>query len=219
MRTSTVPKVLLAGTALLACGTVAGATGSRGLSFARPVLLAASPNPAAVAIGDLNGDGKPDLAVANGTVDSQDEDAVGTVSVRLNRGDGTFKPRRDYVAGPGPVSIALGDLNADSKPDLAVAGFDGAVSTLFNKGDGSFRVEHDYATGDRTVSIAIADLNADGMPDLAATVADNAAVDVLINTGGGVFAKPVAYAAGRDAWGLATAPPTWRSRTTRRATS
>jgi hypothetical protein len=187
----------------LALVAVAGASGSKPLSFAAPKLLAATPNPAGLAIGDLNGDGKPDLAVANGTVDSEDEDAVGTVSIRLNRGDGTFEPRRDYNAGPGPAAIAIGDLNGDSKPDIAVAGWDGAVSTLFNKGDASFRVEHDYATGDRTTSIAIADLNGDGALDLAATVAEDGTLDVLLNKGDSTFASPVTYAAGQDPWAVA----------------
>ncbi|HSB39231.1 MAG TPA: FG-GAP-like repeat-containing protein [Gaiellaceae bacterium] len=187
----------------LVFGTVAGASGGKAVSFAAPKLLAATPTPAGIAIGDLNGDGKPDLAVANGTVDSEDEDAVGTVSIRLNRGDGTFRPRRDYKAGPGPAAIAIGDLNGDSKPDLAVAGSDGAVSTLFNKGDASFRVEHDYATGDRTTSIAIADLNGDGAADLAATVAEDGTLDVLLNKGDGSFASPVTYAAGQDPWAVA----------------
>ena len=186
----------------LALVTVAGASGTKPLSFAAPKLLAATPNPAGLAIGDLNGDGKPDLAVANGTVDTEDEDAVGTVSIRLNRGDGTFKPRRDYNAGPGPAAIAIGDLNGDSKPDLAVAGWDGAVSTLFNKGDATFPVEHDYATGDRTTSIAIGDLNADGALDLAATVAEDGTLDVLLNKGDGSFASPVTYAAGQEPWAV-----------------
>jgi FG-GAP-like repeat/PASTA domain/FG-GAP repeat len=187
----------------LVFGAVAGASGGRPVSFAAPKLLAATPNPTGVAIGDLNGDGKPDLAVANAPTDDEEEDAVGTVSIRLNRGDGTFKPRRDYNAGPGPAAIAIGDLNGDSKPDLAVAGWDGAVSTLFNKGDATFRVEHDYPTGYRTTSIAIGDLNGDGALDLAATVAEDGTLDVLLNKGDGSFASPVTYAAGQDPWAVA----------------
>jgi hypothetical protein len=187
----------------LVFGAVAGASGGRPVSFATPKLLAATPNPTGVAIGDLNGDGKPDLAVANAPTDDEEEDAVGTVSIRLNRGDGTFKPRRDYNAGPGPAAIAIGDLNGDSKPDLAVAGWDGAVSTLFNKGDATFRVEHDYATGYRTTSIAIGDLNGDGALDLAATVAEDGTLDVLLNKGDGNFASPVTYAAGPEPWAVA----------------
>jgi hypothetical protein len=186
----------------LAVGSVAGAAGDHAVSFASPALLAATPTPAGIAIGDLNGDGKPDLAVANGSVDP-DEGQVGTVSIRLNRGDGTFKPRRDYEDTPGPAAIAIADLNRDGKPDLATANFDGSVSTLFNSGDGSFRVEHDYPTGDRTASIAVADVNGDGAPDLVATVADNNAVDVLLNDGEGGFKQRAAYTTGPSPWDVA----------------
>jgi FG-GAP-like repeat/PASTA domain len=66
-----------------------------------------------VAIGDLNGDGKPDLATANGRSN--------TVSLPLNRGDGSFQARLDYRTGRGPSSVAVDDLNGDAKPDLAIA--------------------------------------------------------------------------------------------------
>ena len=83
-------------------------------------------NPVAVAVGDLNGDGKPDLATAN-----QGND---TISVFINNGDGTFADRVDYEVGSGPSSIAIGDLNGDGKADLAVADFDyGLVSVLLNQ--------------------------------------------------------------------------------------
>ena len=95
-----------------------------------------------VAIGDLNGDGNLDLATAN-------DNADGTVSVLVNRGDGSFRAKRDFRTGGGPVSVAIGDLNGDGKPDLATANFveDGAVSVLLNGGDGSFEARRDYASG------------------------------------------------------------------------
>jgi len=191
--------------AALSLGAVAGGAGARSPSFAAPTLLAASLNPDGVAIGDLNGDGKLDLAIANSYFDAEeDEGELGTVSVRLNRGDGTFKPRRDYSTGGGPHSVAIGDLNGDGKPDLATANFDGgSVSVLLNGGDGSFRVEHDYTTGDRTVSVAIADLDGDGSPDVAAAVAETNTVAVLLNKGDGALQPPVSYATGEDPFSVA----------------
>src|SRR5438105_2090066 len=69
--------------------------------------------PTAVAVGDLNGDGKPDLVIANGN--------AGTISVLLNAGNGTFAAAVNYTVGSQPVSIAIGDVNGDGAPDLAVA--------------------------------------------------------------------------------------------------
>ena len=80
--------------------------------------------PNAVAIGDLNGDGAPDLATANQT---------NTVSVLANWGDGSFVARRDFRTGEDPWSIAIGDLNGDGKADLATASESSdAVSVLLN---------------------------------------------------------------------------------------
>src|SRR5205814_1914064 len=96
-------------------------------TFAAKVDYPTGSNPVSVAAADLNGDGKPDLAVAN----------LGgnTVSVLLNNGNGTFAARVDYTTGSTPWSVAAADLNGDGKPDVAVANInDNTVSLLLNNG-------------------------------------------------------------------------------------
>jgi hypothetical protein len=62
------------------------------------------------------------------------------VSVLLNIGDGTFRAAVDYGAGVYPRSVAVGDLNRDGKPGLAVVNSRGdVVSVLMNRGDGASR--------------------------------------------------------------------------------
>ncbi len=61
----------------------------------------------------MNGDGRPDLAVANG--------GSNTVSVLLGNGAGGFGAKTDFVTGAGPVSVAIGDVNGDGRPDLVVS--------------------------------------------------------------------------------------------------
>ena len=77
-----------------------------------------------MAVGDFNGDGKPDLAVPNL--------ASNNVSVLAGKGDGTFEPAVNFGAGTLPNSVAVGDFNGDGKPDLAVADIAGGVSILLN---------------------------------------------------------------------------------------
>jgi hypothetical protein len=82
--------------------------------------------PFSVAIGDLNEDGLPDLAVANFSSDN--------VSVLLGQGDGTFASAQNFGAGDGTRSVAIGDLNQDGLLDLAVANWGAAnVSVLLNQ--------------------------------------------------------------------------------------
>jgi hypothetical protein len=76
-------------------------------------------------VGDFNGDGLPDLAVANAI--SQN------VSVLLGNGDGSFLGAQNFGAGSFPVSVAVDDFNGDGLPDLAVANdFSNNVSVLMN---------------------------------------------------------------------------------------
>jgi len=172
------------GVAALHAGSAPSFTGHKNYATGRDT--------SSVAIGDLNGDGRPDLATANGRPN--------TVSVLLNRGDGNFQARRHYATGRGPVSVAIGDLNDDGKPDLATANFRAnTVSMLRNRGDGAFEAKLDYATGGAPVSVAIGDLNADGKPDLATANGNPThTVSVLLNSGDGSFQAGLDYATGNN---------------------
>ncbi len=97
------------------------------VSFSGPTNFGAGNNPYSVAAADLNGDGKPDLAVANYALFEN------SVSVLLGNGDGTFAAAQNLGTGFNPISVAAADLNGDDKPDLAVAnGNSGNVSVLLN---------------------------------------------------------------------------------------
>ena len=149
----------------------------------------AGKNPQAVAVGDFNGDGKPDIAVVNATSN--------TVSIFLGHGDNTFQPKVDYVTGSTPQGVAVADFNGDGYPDLAVTNSgSNTVSVLLGKGDGTFQPKVDYATGTKPQGIAMADFNHDGNVDLVVTNAIDGTAGVLLGNGDGTFKAQVAYTTG-----------------------
>ena len=153
--------------------------------------------PYSVAVGDFNGDGKPDLAVTNYSSFS--------VSVLLGNGEGTFQPAVNYATGNYPFSVAVGDFNGDGKLDLVVANFGGnSVSVLLGNGDGTFQPAVLYAAGSNPISVAVGDFNGDGKLDLAvADYANFSNVSVLLGNGDGTFQPAVSYASGSEARSVA----------------
>ncbi len=96
-------------------------------TFGNQTPYSAGSSPFSVAVGDFNGDGKPDLAVGNL--------GSSTISVLLGQGNGAFGPPSTYDTGLSPSTLAVGDFNGDGKPDLAVANFDeNTISVLLNLG-------------------------------------------------------------------------------------
>jgi hypothetical protein len=149
--------------------------------------LATGYGPVSVAIGDVNGDGTADLVVTSVVIAHAD---TVTVSVFSNRGDGSFRSRINYRAGRYPNSpeyypdaVALGDLNGDGNPDLAIVNSEeDFVWVLANRGDGSFRPKLNYRTAHTPSAVEIHDLDSDGKLDL--STANGVTVSVLINTPG-----------------------------------
>ena len=172
--------------AILFVGLIAGT--AHAISFHTVPTYGAGTGPQSVAIGDFNGDGNPDLAVANNSSNN--------VSVLLGNGDGTFRTRVDYAAGTGPQSIVTGDFNGDGKLDLAIAN-NGAnnVSVLLGYGDGTFRTAVNYTVGTAPSSVAVGDFNGDGKIDLAVANRSTNNISVLLGNGDGTFRTAVNYAA------------------------
>jgi hypothetical protein len=154
------------------------------VSFAAQQTFAAGISPFAVAIGDFNGDGRPDLATAdfNGN----------TASVLLNTAvpqstTPSFSARQSFAGGGEPWAVAVADFNGDGRPDLAIANLaDKTVSVLLNTtpagaGTASFAAQQTFAVGTQPLALAVADFNGDGRPDLVAVNYVDDTVSVLLN--------------------------------------
>lgn len=160
--------------------TAAGATAP---SFAPQLGFAMGFNPQAVAMADMNGDGKPDMLVGS----------PGGLSVRLNTtapGASTpsFGSNQQTAVGSNTQSLVVTDLNGDGKADVIVANqSDAQVTVVLNTiapgaTTTSFSAPQSFATGASPNAVIATDLNGDGKPDLVATNSTSSTFSVLFNT-------------------------------------
>jgi hypothetical protein len=159
-----------------------------------------------LAIGDLDGDRKLDIATTSG--------------VLLNRGDGSFQGKRNYSLTAS--ALAIGDLNGDRKLDLATTNVHYSTgkapvytaSVLLNRGGAHFRAPREYRTGDHPEAIEIGDVDGDRRLDLV-TANEAGTVSVLLNRGDGRFRAKRDYRTGparpmsQSETSTRMASPTW----------
>jgi hypothetical protein len=182
-------------------GSVSVLLGNGDGTFKEAETFAAGQAPVSVAVADLNGDGIPDLAVADfGVYYTQS----GAVTILLGNGDGSFTRTKNYAAGLLPASIGVGDFNRDGSPDLVVAAYD-RVAVLLGNGDGTFQTAAGYFSGLNPVSVKLGDFNGDGVLDLAVTNLLSDDVSLLLGNSDGTFRAAVNYAAGpQQVWAVRT---------------
>lgn len=150
--------------------------------FGAEVSFEVGDTPYALVVADLNGDGQPDIAVANRN--------AGTVSVLLGNANGTFQPQMTLPVGQRPLTIQAADVNRDEHIDLLVANADDdTVSVLLGRGDGSFSFPAGSiaAAGKRPFLFAVGDLRGDGHADIVTANSSNGSVSVLLGATGGSF--------------------------------
>jgi hypothetical protein len=142
-----------------------------------------------VALGDFNGDGIQDLAIAN--------EGFYTISIRLGDGMGGFAGNTEANVGFGPQSIAVGDFNGDGKQDIAVANrYANSVSIRLGDGLGGFYGNTDVGGGSSPYSVAVGDFNGDGIQDLAIANENSHTVSIRLGDGDGGFSGSTEVAVG-----------------------
>ena len=141
------------------------------------------PSPGMLAVGDLTGDGDPDLVIAEDLFQDQ-------LTVLVGNGDGTFGDLLPYNDVDDPSGVAIGELDGDGVLDVAVAErAQSRVVVLSGEGDGSFSEATDVPTGTQVQSLALGDLNGDTHLDVTTTGLDSAGpnASVLLGNGDGTL--------------------------------
>jgi hypothetical protein len=144
--------------------------------------------PAGAAVGDFNGDGKLDVAVAGGGSTTYPNSGV---AVSLGNGNGTFTQANGspFSLGQDLSAIVAGDFNGDGKLDLAVTDYSGdAVLVLLGNGNGTFQAPITIGVGNGPEAIVVGDFNNDGKLDLAVANCGDGTVTLLLGNGNGTFA-------------------------------
>ena len=188
-------------------GSVAVLLGNGDGTFQPAVDYAVGAGPQGIAIADFNGDGAPDIAVANaglvnGTYTGD------TVSILLGNGDGTFRAQQTFATAKGPLSIAAADLEGAGHLGLAVATASpfGTISVLRGNGDGTLQSQEEYRSSSHASAqahtILAADLNDDGAVDLVtanqipAETGVSTEISVLFGSSDGTWRQAQTYDAG-----------------------
>ncbi|MEI6508716.1 MAG: FG-GAP-like repeat-containing protein, partial [Bacteroidota bacterium] len=164
-----------------------GGAGISSSSFQTKVDFAAGTNPVGSALADLDGDGKMDIVVTNGS--SNTISVYRNISLAGSITSGSFAAKVDFATGTVPSIIVVGDLDGDGKLDLAVSNNSASTISIFRNTStsgsittSSFAAKVDFSVGSNPRGIALNDIDGDGKLDIAVGNNTGNTVSVLYNT-------------------------------------
>ncbi len=145
-----------------------------------PAVQTVGKKPVAIAAGDINGDGKSDLVIA--------DKGTNNLYVEISKGASGFASPQSFSLPAAPAAVALSDMNHDGNADAIVATSSG-LAVLKGNSSGGFSSPQVFGSGQNFVALAVADFNGDGKPDVAAVAAGGTA-QVFAGNGDATFGSP-----------------------------
>ncbi|MES2703127.1 MAG: FG-GAP-like repeat-containing protein [Bacteroidota bacterium] len=213
--TATISYTLGTGCRATAVVTVSSASGSAA-SFSAGFSLTPGSNPHQVAIGDIDGDGKPDIAVAN--IGSNTVSVYRNISTGGTLTSGSFATKVDFSTGSSPAYVAISDIDGDTKPDMLVTNFASNTISIYRNTatsgaitTGSFAASVSFSTPSGPRWIQVADFDGDTKPDVAICSYYGDNVSVFRNTATvgsvttGSLASRVDFAVGTTPYAISAA--------------
>lgn len=178
--------VIGAGFAAISSGGGVGVSRGLGNGDFGPTVTYGGDAPLRVAVGDVTGDGKPDLVVAY--------DQLRQLWIYPNTGGSLFGAPRIVATDGNPAMPVIADLDGDGKLDVAVASYD-SIDVFRNPGGGAFAAKTRYPMNGWARNLAIGDVTGDGKPDLVTydVFGVQSVATVLPNVGGGAFGPRIDY--------------------------
>jgi hypothetical protein len=174
------------------------------ISFKEASNLTTDGAPVGIISGDVNLDGKDDIIIihVSANISINKTKFPNSVSVLINKGEGAFLPRVNYIVDKKPSGLLLDDFNSDGWPDIATSNRVGNdVSILLNKGDGRFKNSVNYSLIERASAgrnMRTGDIDGDGDKDIVSLCSVNNTLQILRSNGDGTFKPFEEYTAGHS---------------------
>lgn len=136
-----------------------------------------------VAIGDVDGDGHPDVAIVNSPSSTSDRAGHDGLTILVGDGTGGFRPMRGtpFATPSFPNIVAIGDIDGDGLGDVVVSLPEHDAITILTSGRGGTRTTRHVPVAQHPKGLAVQDLNGDGRADIVVTNNASNTVTVLLS--------------------------------------